>query len=95
MGKSVFIYVNNDGDYDALSFEQHYNTQKVYEEMVAAGVKKKNLPDLEYGEDEGITIRVEIKEFGEVDPEFESFITDKLCDYDQLKARNIYRVEPV
>jgi hypothetical protein len=92
MGKTVFIFVNNDGDYDALSFENHYNVQKVYAEMVEEGVMKKDLPDLEYDEGEGYTIRVEIFEFGEVDPEFESFIIDKLCDYDHLKARNIYRV---
>lgn len=91
--KTAFLYVNNDGDYDAMTFERQYDPQTVYEEMLAEGVTKKELPDLEYGEDEGYTITVELKEFGAVDPDFETFVIDRLCDYDQLKARNIYRVE--
>jgi hypothetical protein len=91
MEKTVFLYVRDDGDYGAVSFESQYKAQKVYEEMLAEGITRKDLPNLE---DEGWAITVEIKEFGSVDPEFEFFVLDTLCDYDQLKAANIYRVEP-
>ena len=39
-------------------------------------------------------IEVEIKEFGIIDPDFEIFIKNELCDYDQLKATNIYQIYP-
>lgn len=89
MGKAVYIFVRGDGDCDAMLFEETYNEQKVYEEMLAEGVSRKQLPV-----DDGMTIDVRIVEFDAVDPGFESFIKNELCDYDALKASDIYRVEP-
>lgn len=92
MEKTIYLFVRDDGDFGAMTFEDNYNPQKIYEEMVAEGVTEKEVVNPEY-EDE--TITVEIKEFGAVDPEFEIFVFDVFCDYDVLKAVNIYQVEPI
>ncbi|MED3649980.1 hypothetical protein [Heyndrickxia sporothermodurans] len=86
------LYVYGDGDYDVLSFNNNYNPQKVYEEMVAEGITKKDLLDPEWDEE---SIHVEIKEFGEVDSEFVSFMYNEFIDYDVTKAKDIFFVEEV
>ena len=92
MEKTVFIYVTGDGgDYGAMYFEDQYDPQKVYEEMLAEGVTEKSVPHPEYDDE---VIDVEIREFEAVDAEFVSFVFDEFCDYDALKAANIYQVEP-
>lgn len=92
MEKSVFLYVTGDGgDYGAMYFEEQYDPQKVYEEMLAEGVTVKSLAHPEYDDE---FIDVAIREFGAVDDEFVFFVFDQFCDYDALKAANIYRVEP-
>lgn len=87
---TTYLFVTDDGDFGAMTFEQNYDAQTVYNEMVAEGVTHKYVVDPDIDE---ACISVEIKTFGEVDPEFESFIFDKLVDYDVSKASNIYRVE--
>jgi len=89
---TTYLFVQDDGDFGALTFEQNYDPQTVYNEMVAVGVTHKYVVDPDV---EGAGISVEIKTFGDVDPEFESFIFDKLVDYDAAKASNIYRVKAV
>lgn len=85
MSKTVFLYVYGD-DYSALGFERKYNVQDVYEQMVAEEVTKKVIENDEY------YIEAKIEEFGEIDPDFVSFMLNNLCDYDQLKSENIYKV---
>jgi hypothetical protein len=84
--KNIFLYVYGD-DYSALGFSEKYNTKEVYESMIAAGITHKILENDEY------YIEVKIKEFGEIDPEFIYFMKDQLCDYDNLKNSDIFKVE--
>jgi hypothetical protein len=93
MSKSVFLFVSNHGDFDAEYFERDYDPQTVYEEMISEGVTKKRLRIIDDEYEDYTTVK--IVEFGEVDPSFEEFVLEKLCDYDMLKARCIYRVDPV
>jgi hypothetical protein len=89
MSKTVFLYVYG-ADFSAIDFEKKYNAQEVYESMLAEGVTHKVLEDTD-----DAYIEVKIKEFGEVDPEFVTWIMYELCDYDQLKAADIFEVKPV
>lgn len=85
MKKTIFLYVHGE-DYSALTFGRDYNAQEVYEDMIAKGETTRTIStDDDYME-------IEIVEFGEVDPKFESFIKDRLCDYDQLKSADIFEV---
>lgn len=89
---ATYLFVYDDGDFGALTFERNYDAQTVYNEMIAEGVTRKNVVD---PDTEEADISVEIKTFGEVDPEFELFIFDKFVDYDNTKAMDIYRVKAV
>lgn len=88
MKKRVFLYVNGE-DYSALIFEENYDKQKFYEEMVRDGVTKRVI------ETETEYIEVEILEFGEIDDRFISFIRDRFMDYDYSKHSNFYEVTPL
>lgn len=85
MKKTVFLHVKGD-DYSALNFEENFNEDEVYKQMLEEGVTSKTLESDEY------YIDVDIIEFGEVDPSFISFILGELMDYDFLKSENIYQV---
>lgn len=87
---ATYLFVYDDGDFGAMTFEQNYDAQTVFNEMIAEGVTHKYVVD---PDTEEADISVEIKTFGEVDSEFESFIFDKFVDYDSTKASNIYRVK--
>ncbi|PEX05820.1 hypothetical protein CN454_29100 [Bacillus cereus] len=88
----IILSVHGDGDYGAITFEEMYNAQKVYEGMIVEGVTKKSLLD-DYDE---LGIHVEIFEFGEVDSEFINFLyNESFIDYDSAKERNFYEVEAV
>lgn len=86
MDKTIYLLVSG-GDYSALDFERNFNAEKVYQEMLEEGVTSRVYDTDDY------YIEVSIKEFGIVDPDFEIFIKDQLCDYDQLKATNFYQVK--
>lgn len=93
MAKTVVLLVYGDGDYGAMTFNEHFNEQKVYEAMVAEGVTKKTIihSHPRYGDEE---IYAEIHEFGDVDPEFFQFLLNEyIIDEDNLKARDIHFVE--
>lgn len=92
--KTVVLLVYGDGDYGAMTFEQNFDPQKVYEEMVAEGKKRKIVvyDDPSYGEED---LYVAIYEFGPVDKKFVSFVVDEFMDYDAMKARDFYFVEAV
>lgn len=83
---SKYLYVKGE-DFSAMVFEENFNPQKVYEEMIEKGV------DSDSFECNDTWIEVKIKTFNEVDPEFEIFVKSELCDYDVLKDSNLFRVD--
>ncbi len=85
--KSVYLYVYGD-DYAAIDFSRNYNPQEVYEEMCSNGETHKIIDEDDY-------IELRIIEFDKVDSTFVDWIKDNLCDYDQLKGRDIIEVQPV
>lgn len=85
--KRVFLYVGG-GDYSALNFEEHFNSQTVYQEMVENGEKERVIENDDY------YIEVTIKEFGATDDEFIEFIQSEIQDYDESKHSNFYEVTP-
>jgi hypothetical protein len=85
MSKRVFLFVEG-YDYSAMIFEQEYNAQKVYEDMLAQGEGFVTL----IGD-----INVKIMEFGEIDDNFITFLNNDMFDYDSLKAKNFYEVRSV
>jgi hypothetical protein len=89
MAKTVIMLVYGDGDYGAMTFEQNYDLQVVYEEMVAEGVKEKTIvhKDENYGDED---LYVSLIEFGEVDMDFINFIGDEFLDYDDQKRKDFY-----
>lgn len=84
MKKSIFLYVYGE-DYSALHFEENFDVNEVYNQMISEGVSKKVLDSEDY-------IEVKILEFNEVDNDFVYFVLNEICDYDVLKSQNIYRV---
>lgn len=85
--KSVFLYVRGD-DYSALTFDQKFYAQEVYEDMVSKGETSRTIDDEDY-------MNIDIVEFNKVDERFLKWVKDYLCDYDQLKGRDIFEVKPV
>jgi hypothetical protein len=83
MVKNVFLYVQG-GDYAAVEFEDNYNAQEVYEDMVRAGVTRQVFDTEEH------YIEVYIKEFGVIDPKFIEFINYNFIEYP--KDNNFYEV---
>lgn len=85
MNKRVFLYVTGD-DYAALEFENNYDAQTVYEDMMENKENHIILDDEFYCE-------VRIKEFDYVSDDLLGFVKSELCDYDDLKHANIYEVQ--
>lgn len=94
MANTVVLLVYGDGDYGAMTFEQNYDSQVVYENMVAEGVTEKtiNYEDDDYGDED---LHVSIYEFGEVDPSFIDFMCNEFLDYDAMKRQDFHIVEEV
>ena len=91
--KTVILMVYGDGDYGAITFENNFDSQKVYDEMVTEGIVEKDLiyNHPRYGEEE---LHCEIHEFGKVDERFFSFLVDNfIVNEDDLKATNIYFIK--
>ncbi len=86
--KTVVLLVYGDDDHGAMDFEDMFDAQEVYEDMLAKEVTKESLIT-----EDGLYINCEIYEFGGVDQRFVMFIIDKFLDYDQLKSKNMYFVE--
>jgi len=84
--KTIFLHVSGN-DYSALDFEDNYNTKEIYEEMIKNNLTKKII------DNEESYIEIEIIEFEMIDPDFIIFMLNNLCDYDQLKAENIYQIK--
>lgn len=84
--KSVFLYVFG-GDYAALDFERKYDPLSFYYDMLKEGKRYVVInSDEMYAE-------VKIKEFNDfISDDALVFIKDSLCDYDDLKHTNLYKV---
>lgn len=94
MANTVVLLVSGDGDYGAMTFEQNYDAQVVYENMVAEDVTSKTIvyKDDLYGDED---LYVSIINFGEVDMEFINFIVNEFLDYDAMKRQDFHIVKEV
>lgn len=80
------LFIEGDGDYDAMAFERHFeNLEAIAEEVAVRGGKV-------YYEDAGgeFEVTVSVLEFGDVDSAFIDFMLDNFVDYDTTKARNFH-----
>lgn len=84
--ETVWLYVSG-SKYASRYFEQNFDKKEIYDEMIKNNTYRKTI------ETEGVTIDIEIFNFGEVDSSFESFMKNNLCDCDIFEHENIYRVE--
>ena len=84
MVKYLFVQSYLEPDYGATLFESHQTLtiDDVVNEMEKLGVSELSVDIFNFT----------LLKFDEVDPNFESFMRSELCDYDQLKAKDIYRV---
>ncbi|MDX5853630.1 hypothetical protein SIM22_05870 [Bacillus cereus group sp. BfR-BA-01363] len=89
MSKTVLLLVNG-GEYASCRFEEDYNPQEFYEQMVDIGITKK-----EYLHEEGTTIVVSIHEFPYISPLFIELVKKELMDYEHAKDVNIYEVKGI
>lgn len=89
MGKTMVLMVYGDGDYGAMTFEQNFSAQKIYEEMLEEGVTEKTVvyEDSMYGDED---LHVSLHEFGEVDVDFINYMVEEFMDYDSMKAKDFY-----
>lgn len=83
--ESIWLHVKGD-DFAVSVFEENCNVEETYKDIIEKGLTSTIL-DID-----DTYIEVEIIKFGEVDVEFESFIKNNLCDYDQLKNEDLFRV---
>lgn len=92
---TIMLLVCGDGDYEAMYFEDNFEPQAVYAEMVREGATEKTLVyDTGHGYD--VDIYVSIHHFGEIDSDFISFLFDNyFLEYDALKGRNFFEVDEV
>jgi len=88
VSSTIVLHVSGD-DYSAMNFEQNFDAQTVYEEMVSKNETLKVISTDEY------YIEVKIHEFGYVDDGFVCFLFESMFDYDSLKHECIYFVEEV
>lgn len=88
--KTSVLLVQGDGDYGAMYFEDNFDADTVYRDMVEEGVTEKTLTyDDGYGDED---IHVELYEFGEVDRSFVDFMVNEFIDYDSSKYKNFFIV---
>jgi hypothetical protein len=88
--KTSVLLVHGDGDYGAMYFEDNFDADVVYQNMLEEGVTETTLLyDDGYGEED---IYVELYEFGEVDASFIDFMFNEFIDYDATKCKNFFIV---
>ena len=81
------ILVNGEGDYGVIEFkESGISVEKAYQMAIDEGGRTYITL-----EDEIITVKA--YDFGDVDPEFISFIRNEVQDYDMAKFQNFFIVE--
>ena len=77
-------------DFSAVQFEEDYPTEKhwlaLFNELHKKEISRRVDEEETYYE-------ITAKEFGEVDPDFISFLRARILDYDQCKDTNFYIVE--
>jgi hypothetical protein len=88
MAKSIFLYVHGE-DYSAMDFTRNYVAQEVYEDMMKCNEITRTIDTDE------TYMEIDILEFDEVDPKFVTFMKNRICDYDHLKAKDIYAVNEI
>lgn len=87
------LEVYGDGDYAAVSYEDAVSSGEV-DTLELFNKAKEAGKSLEYVNEETDTyFDYEAHEFGEVDPDFVSFVLSEICDYDYLKHHGMYVVE--
>lgn len=82
------LFIEGDGDYDAMTIEELYSIGYLVELL-------DNKVDEPYAleRQDGVvyfSATITIKEFGDVDPAFIDFMLDNFVDYDTTKARNFH-----
>lgn len=88
--KTMVLLVSGDGDYGAMYFEDNFDADVVYQNMLEEGVTETTLVyDDGYGDE---NIYVKLHEFGEVDESFIGFMVDEFMDYDATKYKNFFVV---
>lgn len=86
--KRVFLYVSGE-EYSAMNFDDKYNSQDFYEQMLEEGVTKKTI------DEDDVYADVEIKEFAAIDEDFIDFIRNNFVDYDVSKDTDFFEVNPL
>lgn len=84
------IYVHGDEDYGANYFEEEYGLSSECLARAAADIEAQG-GKMVVEDDEGSYI-AEIKEFGDIDPDFIEFVKGEIQDYDNSKHVNFYPV---
>lgn len=89
---SKFIQVSGDGDFSVVDFlSSDLTISDIYKEMLEKGVTiitKTITVDDDYEDELCFTLY----EFNDVDPAFVEYVKNNLCDYDALKACDIFEV---
>lgn len=86
---SIFLYIKGDDDSFAFRlFEDEFNENDVYNDMINAGKEKSVLTAKD-----GTSIYVSILKFKSVDNNFVNFVRDTFFDYDETKHRDIIRIK--
>lgn len=86
---SVFLYIKGNDDSFAFStFENEFDENDVYKEMINAGKEETVLTSKD-----GTPIYVYILKFKAVDDNFINFVRDTFFDYDESKHRDIIRIK--
>lgn len=80
------LLVSGDDDYAAMTFEQsNISVKEAYELAVEAGGRYET-------EIDETSVNFRAYEFGEIDPDFITFIGDNIQDYDHTKSTDFYTV---
>mgnify|MGYP001578046829 CR=1 FL=1 len=72
-----------DGDYDALTFEEKFNGQKIADLILQVESGK----ILTYDD---VELNAQVYEVGDIDDRFLKFVREEVQDYDDVKHSNFY-----
>lgn len=84
--KILYITGAGEDDFGAMSVEQEIGVKEAYQ------LAKENGGSYTYETDETYA-DISIKEFGDVDPKFITFIRNEFIDYDNSKATDFHVIE--
>lgn len=83
MKKTRVLLVSGDDDFAALKFENEHGGAKVKD--IIDNLDKYVSPDEEW--------KLEVFEFGDIDPKFAKFVREHIQDYDDSKNKEFYLEE--